>query len=158
MRIIKLVRQWKDLQDILRKTYLSLQAIIQFSLLLTLFLYICALLGMQMFSYYCRQDTNGELILDIVGAQKKSQTMLTPRANFDTISSACTTVFIIIIGEDWPAIAYNFVRSYGNNCEYISLYFIFVLVVGNFMLLSLFTAILLQNFEGDDFDQAQESE
>ena len=138
--------------------YLSLQGIINFSLLLTLFMYICALLGMQLFSYECRFDTNGEIILNIVEEQKKGTTMLYPRQNFDTIVAAMTTVFIIIIGEDWPAIMYNFVRSYGPPYgQWMSLYFIFVLVVGNFMLLSLFTAILLQNFEGDEMEE-EESE
>ena len=69
--------------------------------------------------------------------------MMPPRTNFDKIGSALVTVFIIIIGEDWPSVMYNFVRVYGSSGNFIAFYFIFVLIIGNFMLISLFTAILL---------------
>jgi hypothetical protein len=69
--------------------------------------------------------------------------MVPPRENFDNIGNAMTTVFILIIGEDWPGIMYNHSRVYGRLEGWINLYFVLVLVVGNLMLLSLFTAILL---------------
>ena len=145
--------------------YLSLQGIINFSLLLTLFMYICALLGMQLFSYECRFDTNGEIILNIVEEQKKGTTMLYPRQNFDTIVAAMTTVFIIIIGEDWPNVMYNYVRVYDMGPDNsgaagwaISLFFIFVYSVGNFLLLSLFVAILLQNFNEEKVEEKLDDE
>jgi hypothetical protein len=39
-----------------------------------------------------------------------NHTMIAPRTNFDSIDSAMTTIFIIIIGEDWPAVMYDYVR------------------------------------------------
>ena len=65
-----------------------------------------------------------------------------------------TTVFIIILGEDWPLVMVNYTRSVSS--LYI-LYFLVVYCFGNFILLSLFTAILLEKFEPeieeDDDDQ-----
>jgi hypothetical protein len=92
--------------------------------------------------------------------------MLAPRTNFDSIDSAMTTVFIIIIGEDWPGIMYDYMRvyrNYGRGKGYASLYsglvsvfFMVCFIVGNLLLLSLFTAILLNNFEDDPKDDQQD--
>jgi hypothetical protein len=65
-------------------------------------------------------------------------------------------VFIIILGEDWPAVMYNYSRVYDGSLGYVG-YFIITFSLGNLMLLSLFTAILLQNFENsDDGDEADD--
>ena len=50
LRMIKLARRWKALQEILAKTIASLESIAIFTMLLILFMYIFALLGMQLFS------------------------------------------------------------------------------------------------------------
>ena len=82
--------------------------------------------------------------MDVIAARAAGTIMSPPRENFDSIGNAMTTVFILIIGEDWPAIMYNHSRVYGTTSGfYITFYFVSVLVVGNLMLLSLFTAILL---------------
>jgi hypothetical protein len=39
--------------------------------------------------------------------------MTAPRANFDDVGAALTTVFILVLGEDWPGVMYNYVRVYG---------------------------------------------
>ena len=80
--------------------------------------------------------------------------MSAPRENFDTIDQALTSVFIVIIGEDWNSLMYNYNRAVGTHAVF---YFVLVFCFGNFMLLSLFTAILLQNFE-EDSGKAEESE
>lgn len=63
------------------------------------------------------------------------------------------SVFIIIIGEDWNTVMYDHIR---NNSNIFSLYFVALLVFGNFILLSLFTAILLQNFESNEEDECDD--
>lgn len=76
-----------------------------------------------------------------------------PRANFDSIGEALTSIFIIIVGEDWPKIMFNYTRVFGDNSYLVTIYFICVYSIGNYMLLSLFTAILLQNFEPEEEDE-----
>ena len=81
--------------------------------------------------------------------------MVAPRYNFDNIYNALVVVFCAILGEDWNNSMYSFIRP-GFQNEYIVLfYFLSLLIFGNIMLLSLFTAILLQNFE--DNDEAKEA-
>jgi hypothetical protein len=119
-------------------------------------MFICALLGMELFAMECQFNEEGELIKDIMKATKEGIYMSPPRANFDDIFSALTTVFILIIGEDWPGVMYNYTRIYGEKGKFVTLYFVAVLCIGNLMLLSLFTAILLDNFEDKPEDKADE--
>jgi len=98
------------------------------------------------------------LITDIPAVYNDTSVILVaPRTNFDRIDHAMTTIFIIIVGEDWPGVMYDYVRvyrNYGAVAGYKSLYsglvslvFMVCFTVGNMLLLSLFTAILLNNFE-----------
>lgn len=62
LRVVKLARHWKAFQDILRTMISSLVDIANFALLLTLMIFIFALLGMEMFAYSAYEDENGELV------------------------------------------------------------------------------------------------
>ena len=67
----------------------------------------------------------------------------------------------MIIGEDWNWTMYQWVRAYGYGSSvsyYIGLFFFLLLMImGNIVLFSLFTAILLRNFEGGD-EEEEDSE
>jgi hypothetical protein len=63
LRMMKLSKIWPALQDILKKTVSSLKDISSFSLLLGLFMYIFALLGMELFAKIAIMDEEGELVL-----------------------------------------------------------------------------------------------
>lgn len=83
-----------------------------------------------------------------------------PRDNFNNVWWALTTVFIVIIGEDWNWTMYQWVRAYGYGSSvsyFIAIYFFVILMIfGNIILFSLFTAILLQNFEGGDEEEEKD--
>jgi hypothetical protein len=83
--------------------------------------------------------------------------MASPRENFDDTIGAITTVFILTIGEDWPVVMYNYTRVY-NGSQLIMLYFLITYSMGNFAMLSLFTAVLLSKFEEkeDEIDKEDE--
>ena len=143
---------------------MSLKDIGYFSVLLFLFAFIISLLGMELFANECRFHAEYSNQLITVVKDNKVD-MVAPRANFDNISNALITTFIIILGEDWPGVMYNYVRVYdlGENNSgaagwAISLFFIFCFTVGNFLLLSLFVAILLQNFEDKDEDEEEDED
>ena len=63
LRMIKLSRSWAALQDILQKTVASLKDISSFSLLLFLFMFIFALLGMELFANIALIDEDENLIV-----------------------------------------------------------------------------------------------
>lgn len=56
LRVIKLMRTWSDLQDILGSIGKSLKDISYFTILLVLYMYIMALLGMELFANLARYD------------------------------------------------------------------------------------------------------
>ena len=69
-----------------------------------------------------------------------------------------TTIFIVFIGEDWNSVMYDHYRA--TNALTI-VYFIFLFIFGNLILLNLFLAILLKNFEeppGAEEDEGVEEE
>jgi len=59
------------------------------------------------------------------------------------------------MGEDWPVAMYNQTRPQKTTMEYYTAigYFLSLMAIGNIMLLSLFTAILLQNFDEEPEDE-----
>ena len=68
-------------------------------------------------------------------------------------------MFILVVGEMWPTIMYNYTRVYdadgvGNlNSGLVNCYFVMVIISGNLIMMSLFTSILLDNFEQGDEDK-----
>ena len=63
LRMLKLSKSWKALAEILRKTAKSMQEILSFSVLLLLFMYIFALLGMELFSNRALVNEDGDLVM-----------------------------------------------------------------------------------------------
>jgi hypothetical protein len=74
----------------------------------------------------------------------RANILQSPRLNFDNIGNATVTIFVVLIGEDWPGVMYNYMNSIQKTS--VQIYFIAVVTIGNFILLSLFTTILLENF------------
>jgi len=165
LRMLKLSKSWKALAEILRKTGESLKAIGNFSLLLILFMYIFALLGMELFANVALVDEDDNLIAGVDNIQElyaSGDYFAYPRDNFNNVGYALTTIFIVILGEDWNWSMYQWVRAYGYGSAvsyYIAVFFFLLLMImGNIVLFSLFTAILLENFEGGDEDEEEEED
>ena len=76
-----------------------------------------------------------------------------PRHNFDDIFWAFVTIFQVLTGEDWNRVMYDGMRTTGGIA---SVYFILLVVIGNYIVLNLFLAILLDNFSGLDVDEEEE--
>ena len=55
------------------------------------------------------------------------------------------TIFIIFIGEDWNSIMHQHYRA--QETTFVFVYFVSLFVIGNMILMNLFLAILLKNFE-----------
>ena len=82
----------------------SLTDISNFSMLLFLMIFIFSLLGMELFAFSVAYDEDGEKVFDqreIKALEQKGVKIVWPRENFNSIGSALTTIFIVIIGEDW---------------------------------------------------------
>jgi hypothetical protein len=69
---------------------------------------------------------------------------LTPRANFDSLKEAYTSVFQILVGENFNQVVFSAILALGWSSI---IYFIFLVVTGKFLLLQMFLAVILGNFE-----------
>ena len=70
-----------------------------------------------------------------------------PRPNFDDFEKGFVAIFLFIIGDNWNNYMYANMIAMGNGCCF---FFIMVQIFGKYILLNLFLAIVLDDF--DDFD------
>ncbi|XP_031338414.1 voltage-dependent calcium channel type A subunit alpha-1 isoform X27 [Photinus pyralis] len=126
LRIFKVTKYWSSLRNLVISLLNSMRSIISLLFLLFLFILIFALLGMQLFG--------GEFNFDSG----------TPPTNFNTFPIALLTVFEILTGEDWNEVMYQGIAAKQGNMVY-SLYFIVLMLFGNYTLLNVFLAIAVDN-------------
>lgn len=120
-RLFKLARTWTSFRKLLATIAATVAGIVNFVILLLLFMTISSLLGMELFAYE-------------VGT----------RYNFNNFLNAMLSVFMLLTNEGWNTMAYNFMHEIGT--IYPVIYFVVVIILGNFILLKLFIAILINNF------------
>ena len=155
-RVLKLARSWGSLRQLLTTIAKSVSDVGNFGLLLFLLMYIFALVGMQFFANTFRFDANGQVVPwepHIYNHTTPPHAPWTPerpytieRSNFDDLASAFITIFQILTGEDWNNVMYNGIRAQGWPA---AAFFVGIVVIGNLIVLNLFLAILLGNFDTD---------
>ncbi|XP_071055556.1 voltage-dependent calcium channel type A subunit alpha-1 isoform X4 [Onthophagus taurus] len=129
LRIFKVTKYWSSLRNLVISLLNSMRSIISLLFLLFLFILIFALLGMQLFGGQFNFE-NG-----------------TPPTNFNTFPIALLTVFQILTGEDWNEVMYYGIEASGGHRSGMiySLYFIILMLFGNYTLLNVFLAIAVDN-------------
>jgi len=138
LRVARLLRQFKSMQIIIGVIQRSIKSFVYIALLLFLFVYIYALLGMTLF---------GDLKKFPVGeGLANGNNGPLSRANFDNFNNAFITVFQILTLENWQNIIYDMLYYSGVSFAIPSLFCISWIFIGNFILLNLFLAILLDSF------------
>ncbi|GMH33671.1 hypothetical protein BSKO_01505 [Bryopsis sp. KO-2023] len=133
LRIFQLFQKWESLQKFLRTLRHTLDEFGNYCLIVLFTIFIFASLGMQLFGGKFR-DQNGDV----------------PRMNFDNMFWAMLAVFQTLTGEDWPNLMEVSIREIG---ALSSLYFVSLVIVGDFIVMNLFMAILLSNFSVYSEDQ-----
>nr|XP_012147122.1 PREDICTED: voltage-dependent calcium channel type A subunit alpha-1 isoform X6 [Megachile rotundata] len=142
LRIFKVTKYWKSLRNLVISLLSSMRSIISLLFLLFLFILIFALLGMQLFGGQFNFESG------------------TPPTNFNTFPIALLTVFQILTGEDWNEVMYQGIESQGGHKKGMiySLYFIVLVLFGNYTLLNVFLAIAVDNLANAQELSAAEDE
>ena len=161
-RVLKLATRFPALQQLLRTIVRIAKAVANFVVLLFLSLYIFSLFGMQLFANKFHFDRNGLHIAmtdpDWVECPYEwaNQTgcSFVPRNNFDTFLGAFEATFETIV-EGWSTNAVDARRigmtansRFSTNATI--LFFVALVAVGHVILLNLFLAILLVEFEREN--------
>jgi hypothetical protein len=140
LRVVRLLRGMQSMQVIITVLMKSMSSFMYLAMLLLLFCFIYALLGMQIFGGNFNFD-------DLDGSGESG----VPRANYDSFNNAFITVFIVLTMENWQVVLYDSMRS-SVGAPLSCLYLISWIFLGNFMILNLFLAILLDSFTSGDDD------
>ncbi|KAI0988337.1 hypothetical protein GJ496_002524, partial [Pomphorhynchus laevis] len=146
LRVFKFTRYWLALRNLVASLLNSMRSVASLLLLLSLFIAIFALLGMQTF---------GGKFDNIDPTQEK------PNHNFDSFWNALLTVFQILTGEDWNVVMYDGIKAYGGirSLGFVFLwYFVILFICGNYILLNVFLAIAVDNLTDAENLTAAEKE
>jgi hypothetical protein len=138
LRVARLLRGLKSMMNIITVIIRSIGSFMYLGILLFLFVFIYALLGMQLFG--------GEFGF-----------LTQPRYTFDTFMQAFTLAFDLLSGENWNSSLFNGMNSTANH-YLTAIYFITAILIGNQTLLSLFLAIVLDSFGSVDEESHDTSE
>lgn len=138
IRIFRLAKVWKDLQDLLEAITHTVKDISNISVLLLIFIYTFMLIGMELYAYKIKFNPE-TFIIDMTDSGEY------PKSNFNSSLEAFLTVFIVLANDGWAKIFYDYYR--GVDPVVATIFFMSLLVFGQFILLNLFVAVLIENFE-----------
>ena len=122
LRIFKAAARFENLKKVIMTIVLTLPELANFFILLSLAVFFYAVLGLQLYG-----GTYGDL-------------EEYPRVNFDSFWWSLMTVFQVLTGEDWNAAMFDAIHTNGMSA---AAFFISLIVIGGYVLLNLFLAVLL---------------
>ena len=135
-RVVRLLRSLKSMQTILGVMQRSYKSFIYITALMFLFIFIFTLLGMQTFARIFKHDPEG-----------------TPSNNYDSVAIAFITIFQVLTLENWQTVLFVTLRNNNVNKFWVCGIYIAWIFIGNFILLNLFLAILLDSFLEEDEEE-----
>ncbi|XP_068729717.1 sodium channel protein 1 brain-like [Montipora capricornis] len=141
IRVLCLAKSWKTMERLMKAIARSVEPVGNITLILSVVMYIFAVLGIKVFGKAYTEDKFGEEGV--------------PRWNFNDFWHAVMMVFRVLCGE-WIEPLWGCMRD--TSPGKAILFFLAVLVVGNFIVLNLFVALLVNAFdfrETDNNDDAQ---
>ncbi|KAL9916057.1 na channel protein 60E isoform 2-T2 [Glossina fuscipes fuscipes] len=142
LRVLKLAQSWTTMKVLLSIIISTIGALGNLTLILVIVIYIFAVIGMQLFSKDYTPD--------------KFEPDPVPRWNFNDFFHSFMMIFRILCGE-WIEPLWDCMRAEeeqgASSCFAI---FLPTLVMGNFMVLNLFLALLLNSFNSEELKSKKE--
>lgn len=123
LRLFKAARSWSTLRAIIISLLNVLPSMTSLTIMLLLYMFIAAIAGMQLLGNVIPFST---------------------RARYTDFGIAMLTVFQCLTGENWNNILIDAISDTGSYAYVF--YFVLVLIIGQFLVLNLFLAILLSDF------------
>uniref|UniRef100_A0A8D9EUG6 Sodium channel protein 60E n=2 Tax=Cacopsylla melanoneura TaxID=428564 RepID=A0A8D9EUG6_9HEMI len=143
LRVLKLAQSWTTMKVLLSIIISTIGALGNLTFVLVIVIYIFAVIGMQLFS---KDYTSEKFAPDPV-----------PRWNFSDFFHSFMMIFRILCGE-WIEPLWDCMRAeeYQQGSGICFFIFLPALVMGNFMVLNLFLALLLNSFNSDELKSKKE--
>lgn len=143
LRVLKLARSWKQLNKLITTLASIIPDVSNASVVLLVVMFIFALLGMQLFGGTYDKAVQDGIIEEV------------PRSNFNTLWWSIVTVFQVVTNENWNDVLHVHMAYMGTDSF---LYFVALVVIGNYVFLNLFLAILLNGFEDAEAEAEKQAE
>jgi len=130
LRVLKLLRKFKSLRALVQVVLGAIVDTLYLNVVMLLFLFIGALLGMTFFGGKMKQVESrvGEPV----------------RAHFDTFYNGFYTVFQVITTDNWVNVMWNAMLA--TNVA-AALFFVALVVLGTYVILNLFLSIIIDSFD-----------
>ncbi|XP_015914101.1 sodium channel protein 1 brain [Parasteatoda tepidariorum] len=138
LRVVKLAQAWPTMRLLLTIIASTLSAVGNMTLVLAVIVYIFAILGVQLFS-------------DIYTEENFAPGPV-PRWNFTDFWHSLLMIFRILCGE-WVQPLWDCMRASGEKYQVCIVLFLVALTMGNFLVLNLFLAMLLNSFNSKELNQ-----
>ena len=133
MRAVRILRRWPSIHNLLKALIGCLTEGVYVALLLLLQIFIFSILGMQLFE---QEFDKAE------------------RTNFDSMWEAALTCFVVITGDTWVLVMKEGMRSIGSGA---CLYFLLLFLVGNYVLVNVVVAVILDKLDDDIANDDQDA-
>jgi len=148
LRVFKLARSWKTFNFFLKTIGNTLVKISSFTILLMLFMFMYAMLGMELFANKLRFDRSNKPVnyYDPLN-NNTSKHFSIPDSNFDSFLNAVLSVFIVIANDGWTVIYFDHYRTPAVGSTLSTIFFMSLVILGQMILFNLFLAILLKQFD-----------
>lgn len=159
LRIFKLAKKWYSFRMLLKTIARTVLSLGSFGLLLILVIIVFALAGQSFFALMLMFDDKGRALTECQGEKwfrdEKCQKELcpmgysvipdcVPRAHYDSFLWAFVTIFQILSLENWNSVMYDGMIVIGWTS---SIFYIVTITTGSFVILNLFVAIIMANFD-----------
>ena len=139
IRLLRFARQLQDFNQLLKAIRPTFADISNISILLLLFIFAYTLVGLELYAYKIDNQANNIKIDETMNYYKQSE------SNFNTFIESFLSVFIVLSNNGWSRIFYDHYRATDGITT--SFFFLSLLTFGQFILVNLFVAIIIQNFE-----------
>ena len=152
LRILKLANTWPRLSFFLKTMLDTINSVGSFGILLSIFIFMYAILGMELLSYSLKM-TRLDKPVDYfaTGNPEVSDVYSVPDSNFDGFVNATLSVFIVLANDGWTDVFFDYYRTVGGGMS--SIFFISLVVLGQMILLNLFLSMMLEKFDDDKFER-----
>eukprot|EP00004_Rigifila_ramosa_P026090 TRINITY_DN7990_c0_g1_i1.p1 TRINITY_DN7990_c0_g1~~TRINITY_DN7990_c0_g1_i1.p1 ORF type:complete len:1641 (-),score=380.66 TRINITY_DN7990_c0_g1_i1:246-4454(-) len=132
LRLGRAMLKYQPLRELLEKVFASLAGIFNLLFFILFTMAVSSLIGMQ-----------------LLGGAFEDEPL--PRGNFENMWQSFLSLFQVVTGENWTDLLFESMRvSHGLSQAVVVAFFLTFYAFTNFILLNLFIAVILENFELDD--------
>ncbi|RLN44887.1 hypothetical protein BBJ28_00010734 [Nothophytophthora sp. Chile5] len=129
LRVSRLMMKYEGTRKLIQSVLKSSRGVMDVVVFMLVFQVVNSIIGMQLFGGSHLTGSDGEV----------------PRWNFDTFGRSFLTLLQVITGDQWSSIAYDAVDA--TNPHWLMVPFLILnFIVGQYVLLNLFIAVILDNF------------